>query len=223
MPALDRIHQGPESAQAGLAVASPGLVGWYERNLARTINHARWMEYSLSASIMVVLIAMLTGITDLYALIGLFVVNAAMILFGWLMEHVNEGRDEPYDLGSGYGHVAISVEARRERVDEVECAAFVAVVLPLPAADRLVGRVAMRNRDPARDLSQQRFDRLDVDLPGPGLDLPAQQRVALSERVPDEGVHPRRPVRLLRLQRSWEACERAHSRLSPPLPHRPPT
>ena len=38
---------------------------------------------------MIVLIAMLTGVTNLYALIGLFAVNAAMILFGWLMEAFN--------------------------------------------------------------------------------------------------------------------------------------
>jgi hypothetical protein len=63
--------------------------GWYERQLDRGINPARWAEYSISASLMIVLIAMLTGITDLYALIGLFGVNAAMILFGWLMEREN--------------------------------------------------------------------------------------------------------------------------------------
>jgi hypothetical protein len=75
-----------------LLVASPGIVGWYERNLRRSINSARWMEYSISASIMVVLIAMLVGITNLYALIAIFGVNATMILFGWLMERVNQGR-----------------------------------------------------------------------------------------------------------------------------------
>lgn len=74
-----------------LLVASPKVVGWYERNLAATINPARWIEYSISASIMIVLIAMLTGITNLYALVGLFAVNAAMILFGWLMERANRG------------------------------------------------------------------------------------------------------------------------------------
>jgi hypothetical protein len=63
--------------------------GWYERQLARGVNPARWAEYSVSASLMIVLIAMLTGITDLYALIGLFGVNASMILFGWLMEREN--------------------------------------------------------------------------------------------------------------------------------------
>jgi Heliorhodopsin len=63
--------------------------GWYERTITRGINPARWAEYSISASLMVVLIAMLPGITNLYALIGLFAVNAAMILFGWLMEREN--------------------------------------------------------------------------------------------------------------------------------------
>jgi hypothetical protein len=72
-----------------LLMASPGVVDWYERNLLRGINYARWIEYSISASVMIVLIAMLPGITNLYALIALFAVNAAMILFGLVMEQVN--------------------------------------------------------------------------------------------------------------------------------------
>lgn len=72
-----------------LLMASPKIVGWYEANLARGINPARWAEYSVSASLMVVLIAMLPGITNLYALIGIFAANTAMILFGWLMEREN--------------------------------------------------------------------------------------------------------------------------------------
>ena len=44
---------------------------WYEANVARGINPARWWEYSLSASLMVVLIAMLAGVTELVALIAL--------------------------------------------------------------------------------------------------------------------------------------------------------
>jgi hypothetical protein len=35
---------------------------------------------------MIVLIAMLTGITDVHALLAIFGVNAAMILFGWVVE-----------------------------------------------------------------------------------------------------------------------------------------
>jgi hypothetical protein len=67
---------------------------WYEANVARAINPARWWEYSVSASLMVVLIAMLVGISELVALIVLFGANAAMILFGLVQEQVNTGRDE---------------------------------------------------------------------------------------------------------------------------------
>jgi hypothetical protein len=66
--------------------------GWhrYVTELAHRQNRFRWVEYSLSASLMIVLIAGITGITDIAALIALFGVNASMILFGWLMETKNE-------------------------------------------------------------------------------------------------------------------------------------
>jgi hypothetical protein len=79
-----------------LLMATPRIVDWYEANLRRGINYARWIEYSLSASLMIVLIAMLPGITNGYALIGLFGVNVAMILFGLLMERTN-GPEGPVD------------------------------------------------------------------------------------------------------------------------------
>ncbi|MGE0600473.1 MAG: heliorhodopsin HeR [Dehalococcoidia bacterium] len=74
------------SAAAHWILAGPAF-GWYIKNLNRQRNYARWIEYSVSASIMIVLIAMLTGISDVVALLGLFGVNAAMILFGLAMEH----------------------------------------------------------------------------------------------------------------------------------------
>jgi heliorhodopsin len=77
-----------------LLMAMPGISNWYEANLRRGVNYARWIEYSVSASLIIILIAMLPGITNLYALIGLFAINAAMILFGLLMEQVNEP-DQP--------------------------------------------------------------------------------------------------------------------------------
>ncbi len=72
-----------------LLMAAPRVTTWYQANLGKGINPARWVEYSVSASLMIVLIAMLPGITDLYALVALFAVNAAMIFFGWLMELTN--------------------------------------------------------------------------------------------------------------------------------------
>jgi hypothetical protein len=70
-------------------MAAPRIHGWYERNLRLERNPARWWEYSVSASLMIVLIAMYTGISDLAALIAIFGVNAAMILFGLAMEYAN--------------------------------------------------------------------------------------------------------------------------------------
>jgi hypothetical protein len=75
------------SALAHWLIAAPGIFGWYLRNLERERNYARWIEYALSSSVMVVLIAMLPGISDIAALGALFGVNAAMILFGLLVEH----------------------------------------------------------------------------------------------------------------------------------------
>jgi Heliorhodopsin len=37
---------------------------WYEEELGRGMNRARWLEYSLSSSVMMVVIAMLVGIYD---------------------------------------------------------------------------------------------------------------------------------------------------------------
>jgi len=74
------------SAAAHFIIAAPGVFGWYRANLGQNRNYARWMEYALSSSLMIVLIAMITGISDVAALIALFGVNASMILFGWLME-----------------------------------------------------------------------------------------------------------------------------------------
>ncbi|MEX0620500.1 MAG: heliorhodopsin HeR [Solirubrobacterales bacterium] len=83
--------------------------GWYEKNIVRGINPARWWEYSISASLMVVLIAMLAGTNNVVALIALFAVNASMILFGLVMERVNLDRDEvdwsPFIYGCVVGAV----------------------------------------------------------------------------------------------------------------------
>jgi hypothetical protein len=77
------------SAAAHWILAGPAF-GWYARNLRQQRNYARWVEYSISASLMIVLIAMITGISEAAALMALFGVNAAMILFGLAMEHYEQ-------------------------------------------------------------------------------------------------------------------------------------
>jgi hypothetical protein len=80
------------SAAFHFLVASPWGVRRYGAELAAGRNRFRWVEYSLSASLMIVLIAGITGVTDVAALLALFAVNASMILFGWLMETSNPAR-----------------------------------------------------------------------------------------------------------------------------------
>jgi len=63
---------------------------WYVAKLKSGMNPARFYEYALSSSLMIVLIGMLVGVTDLGALILLFGLNAMMNLFGIMMELHNQ-------------------------------------------------------------------------------------------------------------------------------------
>jgi hypothetical protein len=92
------------SAVAHFVVSGPG---WrrYTTDLARCRNPFRWIEYSISSSLMIVLIAQLVGIGDVAALIALVGVNASMIAFGWLQERYETpgGGWWPFWLGCGAG------------------------------------------------------------------------------------------------------------------------
>jgi len=78
------------SSVAHFLLASPGVYQWYVRNLKRHINYVRWYEYALSSSVMIVVIAMLSGVFDLPTLVLLFSLNATMIFFGLMMELHNQ-------------------------------------------------------------------------------------------------------------------------------------
>jgi heliorhodopsin len=77
------------SAAAHLIIAGPTW-SWYTAQLARNRSYARWIEYAFSSSLMIVLVAMITGIADVAALVAIAGVNASMILFGLLQEHYEE-------------------------------------------------------------------------------------------------------------------------------------
>ncbi len=81
--------------------------GAYERDLRRGLNRFRWLEYSLSATVMVVLIGFYAGVTEVTAVIGIVGANVAMILFGWLQERENPpGRERTTMLPFWFGTVA---------------------------------------------------------------------------------------------------------------------
>jgi len=61
----------------------------YEKGLLEGINKIRWIEYALSASVMMVAISFLSGIYDLSSLIMIFSLDAIMNLLGYAMEDHN--------------------------------------------------------------------------------------------------------------------------------------
>jgi hypothetical protein len=62
----------------------------YEKDLNRGINRSRWVEYAVSASIMMVAIALLVGVFDFTSLIMIFALAAIMSLLGLSMELRNQ-------------------------------------------------------------------------------------------------------------------------------------
>ena len=74
------------SALFHFMVSVPPFYQRYTASLLAQRNYFRWVEYSVSSSVMIVLIAQIVGISDAAALIAIFGVNASMILFGWLQE-----------------------------------------------------------------------------------------------------------------------------------------
>jgi hypothetical protein len=79
----------------------------YEKDLKSGINRFRWVEYSFSATLMVILISFYSGITGIDALIAIAGANVAMILFGWIQELMNPpGRSRTTMLPFWFGTLA---------------------------------------------------------------------------------------------------------------------
>jgi hypothetical protein len=62
----------------------------YEKELKLGINRLRWVEYSISASVMMVAIAALVGVYDLSSLLMIFALTSVMNLMGLVMEVHNQ-------------------------------------------------------------------------------------------------------------------------------------
>jgi len=62
----------------------------YEANLDRGINKARWIEYGISASTMMVGISLLAGVADISTLMMIFGATLVMNLLGLMMEVHNQ-------------------------------------------------------------------------------------------------------------------------------------
>lgn len=79
----------------------------YEADLRAGLNRFRWIEYSLSATIMVILIGFYNGLTGITEVVLISGANVAMILFGWLQELINPpGRTRTTMVPFWFGCVA---------------------------------------------------------------------------------------------------------------------
>jgi hypothetical protein len=88
-------------------LTATALRGTYEADLRRGINRFRWIEYSVSATLMVVLISFYSGITNIDAIVAIIGANVAMILFGWLQERMNPpGRTTTTMMPFWFGTIA---------------------------------------------------------------------------------------------------------------------
>ncbi len=78
----------------------------YTAGLKKGINKYRWFEYSLSASLMVVLIGILSGIFDASTLLLMFGLTAIMNLLGLVMEVHNQDTKQTNWLSYNIGVLA---------------------------------------------------------------------------------------------------------------------
>lgn len=65
---------------------------FYKRNVSEGVNILRWVEYSISAPIMIVVIALVNGVTSLQTLILIFFTMSTVMLIGYVQELFDSNR-----------------------------------------------------------------------------------------------------------------------------------
>lgn len=90
------------------ALGCLSMMSWYRRryevDLRERVNRFRWVEYSLSASLMLVTIALICGMYDGVSLLFVFGVGVIMHLLFWLTERIAQQRGAGARLWQGgYG------------------------------------------------------------------------------------------------------------------------
>lgn len=97
------------SAAAHLFISSPSYVHRYEHNIESGINPARWWEYAISSSLMLVVLMMLGGLIELATIVFIFTLNFIMNLMGLMMEKYNQLTQKtswlPFNIGTIAGIV----------------------------------------------------------------------------------------------------------------------
>ena len=84
-------------------IASPFYVRRYEANIKKGINPMRWLEYSISSSLMLVALLMMGGLIELPSVVFVFTLNFLMNIWGLEMERYNQLTEKtswfPFNMG----------------------------------------------------------------------------------------------------------------------------
>lgn len=84
-------------------IASPFYVRRYEQNINRGYNPMRWIEYSISSSVMLTVLLMMGGINELSSVVFVFTLNFLMNMWGLEMERYNQLSEKtkwfPFNMG----------------------------------------------------------------------------------------------------------------------------
>lgn len=78
----------------------------YEQEISHQQNRFRWVEYSISSTVMIMSICLVFGISDVAGLLGIAGTNISMILFGWIMEVVNKPGNKVWWTPFWFGCIA---------------------------------------------------------------------------------------------------------------------
>ena len=84
-------------------IASPFYVRRYEKNIQKGYNPMRWIEYSVSSSVMLTVLLMMGGLNELGTMVFVFTLNFIMNMWGLEMERYNQISDKtrwfPFNMG----------------------------------------------------------------------------------------------------------------------------
>lgn len=92
-----------------LIITLPKMYPAYLRMIKRKVNYIRWFEYSISSTLMILTIAVVTGIREFHLLLAICGLNIGMVLAGVLVEIINRNEPQrtwiPFIIGSFLGMI----------------------------------------------------------------------------------------------------------------------
>lgn len=75
---------------------------FYRKEISKGYNRLRWLEYSITSSMMIFILSILSGVKDFDAVLSLVVINATLMSFGYYFELTNDNTSKILALTIGF-------------------------------------------------------------------------------------------------------------------------